>query len=461
MSQASNLKCKSERTTTRRSVLTVTGGGLVTATIAPTTVAAQENDPYLWRFDTGSTVGSSPTIANETVYVGDRYHNKLHAIDIYSGDQRWVFEATGDNGGVISATVDDGTVFFRSQDGYLYALDTKTGNQQWDFETGDQAGIDFASSPTVIGDTVFIGSPRTLSDKGTLHALDADTGSHQWSLDTNANILSSPTVANGTVFVGCDDGKIYSVDAATGDQQWESEIGSKVRVSPAVSNDIILIGSGGKLRALDTNSGDQQWSYDIELASPESSPVVASNSVFVVDRYGDLHSVDIETGQRQWVFEPVEGIGAVPTVSDGTVFLSGFPELSHVDDPPISLIAVNAESGNPQWTIINWGQVWGSPAVTNKTVFFANYYGSVYSFDLKTLKNEAKKSGSSNIIRGERFVRKNQKNMENNKKKNSTQQNKEQAGDDTIITLPGFGVTSSIAAITSAGYLIKSGWNSK
>jgi eukaryotic-like serine/threonine-protein kinase len=44
----------------------------------------------------------------------------------------------------------------------------------------------------------------------TLYALNASTGTKLWSYTTGGGVYSSPTVADGVVYVGSDDGNVYA-----------------------------------------------------------------------------------------------------------------------------------------------------------------------------------------------------------------------------------------------------------
>jgi serine/threonine-protein kinase len=43
-----------------------------------------------------------------------------------------------------------------------------------------------------------------------VYALNAATGAKLWSHAAGTGVFSSPTVANGAVYVGSDDGKLYA-----------------------------------------------------------------------------------------------------------------------------------------------------------------------------------------------------------------------------------------------------------
>jgi outer membrane protein assembly factor BamB len=43
---------------------------------------------------------------------------------------------------------------------------------------------------------------------------------HKWSFETGGPVWSSPTVMDDTVYVGSLDGNLYAVDASSGDELW-------------------------------------------------------------------------------------------------------------------------------------------------------------------------------------------------------------------------------------------------
>ena len=109
---------------------------------------------FLWEFETGGVVHSSPAIGSDgTVYVGP-YVRMLYAINGKTGDKLWGF-ATGDHVSSSPAIGSDGTVYVGSWDKKLYAINGKTGVKLWEFETG---GV-VRSSPAIGPDgTVYVGS---------------------------------------------------------------------------------------------------------------------------------------------------------------------------------------------------------------------------------------------------------------------------------------------------------------
>ncbi|PSP47973.1 hypothetical protein BRC69_00335 [Halobacteriales archaeon QH_6_66_25] len=74
---------------------------------------------------------------------------------------------------------------------------------------------------------------------------------------------SSPTVVNGTVFVGSGDQHLYALDRDSGDQQWRYDAGVKVNTGPTVVDGTAFVGTqtgglfeegpGGKIIAIETD----------------------------------------------------------------------------------------------------------------------------------------------------------------------------------------------------------------
>lgn len=95
------------------------------------------------------------------------------------------------------------------------AQDSSAGELLWAFETGDSV----QSSPTVLDGTVYVGS-----FDGNVYALDDSTGSEDWTFETGGWIWSSPAVVDETVFIGSLDNSIYALDSRTGEVHWHSKL---------------------------------------------------------------------------------------------------------------------------------------------------------------------------------------------------------------------------------------------
>lgn len=81
------------------------------------------------------------------------------------------------------------------------------------------------------------------SSSHTLYAFDAFTGSEKWSYQTGNFIFASPTVMNGTVYIGSEDNKLYAFDAVSGHEKWFYQTGGSISSTPTVVNKSVYIGS--------------------------------------------------------------------------------------------------------------------------------------------------------------------------------------------------------------------------
>src|SRR6202034_397736 len=116
----------------------------------------------------------------------------------------------------------------------------------WSFFTGCSGSFCGGSSPTLANGVIYVGSYD-----GNVYAVNAATGAKVWAFLTGGLVFSSPAVANGVVYVGSDDKNVYALNAATGAKLWSYTTGYDVVSSPAVVNGVVYIGSeDGKVYAL-------------------------------------------------------------------------------------------------------------------------------------------------------------------------------------------------------------------
>jgi outer membrane protein assembly factor BamB len=225
----------------------------------------------------------------------------------------------------------------------------------WKFETNGAV----ISSPSVADGIVYVGS----QDKN-IYALGAWSGNLIWNFTTQGAIESSPAVANGKVYTGGDDGYVYCLDAYKGTLLWKTFVhgdlpytyGSLVlKSSPAVVGNRVYIGSlDGYLYALDANNGNIAWKTKTE-GPIGSSPAVADGAVYFTSEeptVGALYKLDAATGaviwKQQLPYEQqftggTEMLGT-PSVAAGMVFTSSNLRTYY---------GINAGTGDIVWTFTN------------------------------------------------------------------------------------------------------------
>ena len=306
------------------------------------------------------------------------------------GQVQWTFTT----GAAIhsSPTVVDGTVYFGSQDGKIYAVDAASGNEKWAFQT--ESFVE--SSPAVVNGVVYVGS-----NDGRMFALDALTGSLIWAYRTPFTVVSSPAVADGVVYFGTDDFNFYALDALTGRKLWEFQTGHQIAASPVVANGIVYIGAiDGNMYALDAKTGKFRLHYS--AFAIDSTAVVSGTTVYFSNINGYLVALNGEA--RNWPFEYnirpywiqlwAMHLAPQPPQISGLIWSKRLGQTSH-SSPALAnntlylgidnnLVAVDARNHAVLWSFKTGDRIESSPAVVGNTVYIGSDDGKIYAVDATT-----------------------------------------------------------------------------
>jgi outer membrane protein assembly factor BamB len=195
-----------------------------------------------------------------------------------------------------------------------------------------------------------------------------------WKFKTERQILSSPVVSDGVVYLGSNDRHLYAVDIKTGQQVWKFETEDIVEAPAAVSGGVVYFGGdGGHLYAVDSKTGQEQWRFKTAHAMipshVSSSPAISDGMVYFGSLDGHLYAVDINTRREKWKFKTEDWIFSSPALSDGTVVFGSLH--GH-------LYAVDSKTGQEQWKFKTEGKISSSPAVSGGMVYFGSGDGHLY-----------------------------------------------------------------------------------
>jgi len=353
------------------------------------------NGTLKWKFKTGSHVSSSPAVVGGVVYFLS-YDSNFYAVDAATGKAKWKFATEGERRfaakhlhGALpagetmpdpfdfylsSAAVENGTVYFGSGDGNVYALDGATGALKWKFKTGDVVH----ASPAVANGVVFVGSWDSY-----FYAIDAATGKEKWRFKTGEDpdihnqvgIQSSAAVADGVVYFGCRDSNLYALDASSGEKKWTfNNKGSWVIGSAVVQNGKLYFSTSdsGMFYALDAKTGTA--AYSLKFVWPMfSSPTIAGKMLYIGSHEGKLIAIDLESQKPAWTFQ-TDGSrqnGATFTKSDGAPnYQVAFGRDAFYD---------NMITGVGK--MMSVGAVLSSPAVGNNVILFGSTDGNLYALE--------------------------------------------------------------------------------
>lgn len=306
-----------------------------------------------WRqplsFSTGQ---NAVAYRNGRLYVAVMGDRTLYAINADSGSFLWWAEVDGDLVG--SPTVHGETVYQTTASGSLYAFDAGTGNRRWTYQPDVRAML---STPAVSDGTVFATSltPHELPDgsddlfehawyehyfswadgdqlsdvleleaEGAVHAVDASDGQENWSTSLPHMVVSSPSVMDGTLCVGCFDRRLYALDVSTGGERWSRDLETHLNATPAIADGTVYMGNDrGTLYAYRLEDGQRQWIYPTN-GHIHASPAVVGDMVYVNSNDDGIYGITTQ-GRLNWRFTGPRGDfnASSPAVVDGTLFVCG------------------------------------------------------------------------------------------------------------------------------------------
>jgi len=229
---------------------------------------------------------------------------------------------------------------------------------KWQFATGGQV----ISSPAIANGMVYVGS----TDQQ-FYALDLETGQVKWKFSTESSISSSPAVSGGTVYFESYDGNFYALDAATGKLKWKFATEGERRYAHK------------NLHGLHPSGEVSPDPWDFYL----SSPAVYNGFVYFGSGDNYVYAVDAATGALQWKFRTGDVVHASPAIADGTVYIGSWDSM---------LYALEAATGKGKWRfqagfdpqVGNQQGFQSSPAVSGGTIYVGCRDSNVYAIDAKT-----------------------------------------------------------------------------
>ncbi len=243
----------------------------------------------------------------------------------------------------------------------LYCLDATTGALRWKILVGG----DVLTTPAVADGRIYVGG---LS--GNFHCLDGSTGAIRWTANIY-EIMSSPAVAGGRVYIGSNDDRVYCLNATTGAHLWNYTTGEDVRSSPAVANGRVYVGSyDGYIYCLDATTGAHLWNYTTGMM--DSSPAVAYGLVYVGSYDGNVICLDALTGDHVWNYLTLGGVQSSPAVAGGRVYVGSN------DD---NIYCLDTLTGARLWNYSTGDDVKSSPAVAGGMVYLGGLDGKIYCLD--------------------------------------------------------------------------------
>jgi outer membrane protein assembly factor BamB len=139
-----------------------------------------------------------------------------------------------------------------------------------------------------------------------------------WRLETGGQISSSPTVGDGTIYIGNNDGALYAIDAASGRVLWTAHVPNPLMSAPLIYNDLVIVGEGdptsrssspsepmvigqgpSALLGFNRFSGNMRWQTPLS-GSAMPTPAIIDGILVNHDGAGWVNGVDPATGEKRY-----------------------------------------------------------------------------------------------------------------------------------------------------------------
>lgn len=338
----------------------------------------------LWSYAMGAGTWASPVAAAGTVYIGTAA-GKFHAVNAADGRRVWTFDGAIGIDGRAVLTAD--SVYFVDQKNNLIALRRSDGAWRWTTALHDEqiAGGPAPDNPTfnhraahplVLDGVLYVGS----SDGG-LYALSVATGAKLWRHDARGPIFSGVGFHGGdTLTFGTMDGSVVLLDRRTRRETFRAKTGGGVVTTPLVVDGKVIVGSRDFLiHAFNLADGSTAWRYSYWFSWVESTPVLRDGRIYIgASDYSRVTAIDPATGRARWGTE-VHGMNwGSPLVTDATVFTGTVSQniAGTVIEHRGGLIALDRRTG-----AVRWG--WAAPKAADGA--FGGYAGSLALADGKVI----------------------------------------------------------------------------
>ena len=365
---------------------------------------------------------TTPIIRDGVVYLGDLATN-VHAVDLRTGNRRWMVEVDQWVYGPSGVAVHGGCVYANHAGRAIAAYRAADGERLWSTDILARGGL-VNFQPVVAGGTV-LAATSSLSQpgaRGTLYGLDAVTGVIRWSFDTivAGDLWGHPGINSGggawhPPAVDLDAGVAYwgtsnpypfpgtegwpNGTSRPGDNRWTDSIlaigiddgelrwGRQHIAHDIFDRDAVLTGiatlADGRTVVISTGKMGRVIGLDPDGAVLWDTPVGIHRNDDVERFEGKL---EVMPGAAGGVVTPI-------AVAEGTVYVSVVNAPTVYDSPehregstslgvhPSQLIAIDAATGDVVWDAELPGDGFGGATVVNDLVFTSVITGLILALD--------------------------------------------------------------------------------
>ncbi len=218
----------------------------------------------LWRFDAGSAIHAS--VANDSLICFGTVGGMLYCLDRDTGDEAFKYSITSS---ISSAPVmDSGRIYFLSTKNRLHAIDLTSGEKLWTYSQRNRVDLvpRFTNTPAQSADKLFV-----LFSNGVLVALGKETGKELWQRSVLKGpgpwpgARRTPIYLDDNLYIIDEDGVLLVLNADTGSLRIVFDVAKTVDF--VVTKDNIIIASTTELISVNRSTANSVWIETFEAAA--------------------------------------------------------------------------------------------------------------------------------------------------------------------------------------------------
>lgn len=314
----------------------------------------------LWVYDVGAGMGNfSPTIVDNVAFVGTLRGN-IYLLNIKTGGK---ISSKTFGGAIFSGpVVDDSLMIVASSQSKenLFGYDLYKGRVTW-----SKSIADVESSPTLRENSLYV---STLA--GDIYKINPRTGEEIFHETVPAPIRVSPAVDDSECVVGCDDGNIYAFSSTVGVRLWSCNAGSPVWCSASMNDSMILVGTNsGRLIALGKNGAIR---FDFSAGGKIlSMPISDGKGIYFGSDDGNFYAVSLRDGALLWKVQTGAPIIASASQTKNQIIFGAFDQ---------NLYVVDKSDGKVVQKIDLAGRVRTAPAIEGNYLVLCAEDSNVFGF---------------------------------------------------------------------------------
>ncbi|MEH6498718.1 MAG: outer membrane protein assembly factor BamB [Pseudoalteromonas distincta] len=261
-------------------------------------VLAEEDGAELWRAQVSSEVLAPPQ-TNGDVVVVQTQDDKLTALDIGTGEQRWIYESSlpvltvrGHSTPVASLR----RVYAGLASGRVVALAADTGLPLWDQRVAQPQGrselermVDIDGDLLLEDDTLYV-----VSFQGVMAALNAETGTPLWQYPASSHV--GLAAGFGSLYVSHADGRVEAVDRNRAEPLWTNEdlLRRNLTAPVAFSSFVAVADFEGYVHLLAQTDGRLVARIRVDRKGVRATPIAIGDTLYVYGNSGDLVALKLQ-----------------------------------------------------------------------------------------------------------------------------------------------------------------------